>query len=197
MWSAERDARLRREAMAWLAIRTHDGADPLTSTAILEEFSFDGERFSLMDRQRGIRKPAVLSSALSIRTVWRPAGADRPYDDAVGADGLIRYKWRGNDPDHAENRALRAAKDAQQPLIWFWGVGQALYQAIFPIYLIDEEMEQQQFVVATDGIQHVQSSSSPYEEVVRRYLRTETTRRVHQPVFRAMVLRAYATQCAV
>lgn len=197
MWSLEKDARLRREAMAWLTIRSHDGADALSSDEILNDFLFDGERFSLMDRQRGIRKPAVLGSALSIRTVWRPTGAERPYDDAVGPDGLIRYKWRGDDPDHAENRALRAAMLAEQPLIWFWGVGQAMYQPIFPMYLVGEEREQQQFVVATDGLQRLQPADSPMEEVMRRYLRTETTRRVHQPVFRGMVMRAYETQCAV
>ena len=32
---------------------------------------------------------------------------------------------------------------------------------------------------------------------MRRYIRQETTRRLHQPVFRAMVMRAYETRCAV
>ena len=67
-----------------------------------------------MDPQRGIRKPAGFASAPSIRTVWRPSGAERPYEDAIGDDGLVRYKWRGDDPDHAENRALRAAMNAGQ-----------------------------------------------------------------------------------
>ena len=42
MWDDERDARLRREAMAWLAIRTNDGADAISSSELLE-FTFDGE----------------------------------------------------------------------------------------------------------------------------------------------------------
>ncbi len=65
MWSLERDARLRSAAMEWLAARTNDGRDPLAGDEI-EEFTFEGERFRLMDRQRGIRKPAVLASALAI-----------------------------------------------------------------------------------------------------------------------------------
>ena len=76
MWSLERDARLRSAAMEWLAARTNDGRDPLT-TEELKEFTFDGERFLLMDPQRGIRKPAVLASALAIRTVYGP-GRARP-----------------------------------------------------------------------------------------------------------------------
>lgn len=184
------------DTMQWLAVRTDDGAHPLSSEEIAE-FRFRGEPFPLMDRQRGIRKPAVFDSALSIRTVWRPDGAARPYDDDLGDDGLIRYKWRGDDPNHAENRALRNAQAQQAPLIWFWGVGTAIYTVIFPIFLIDEEQEQQQFVVATDGLQHLKPSDSPLEEVLRRYARTESLRRLHQPVFRDMVMRAYESQCAV
>lgn len=187
---------MRTAAMDWLAVRTHDGRDPL-STKQIGEFFYEGERFRLMDPQRGIRKPAQLASALSIRTVWRPTGADRPYDDELGPDGLIRYKWRGGDPDHAENRALRRAMSDGMPLIWFWGVSTALYQAIYPIYLIGEEPAGQQFVVATDGLQQLRPSDSPIEEVMRRWVRGETVRRLHQPVFRSLVMRAYKGRCAV
>lgn len=182
--------------MEWLSVRTRDGLDSLT-TEDIAEFTFEGERFRLMDLQRGIRKPAQFSSALSIRTVWRPEGADRPYEDDIGTDGRLRYKWRGTDSDHAENRAIRAAKDAGEPLIWFWGVGPALYQAIFPIYVVHEEQERHQFVTATDGLQLALPTDSPVEEVMRRYLRAETMRRLHQPVFRGMIMRAYEQSCAV
>lgn len=196
MWSTEDQAALRVEAMQWLASRTDDGALPLTSEEI-GEFRFRGEPMPLMDRQRGIRKPATFDAALSIRTVWRPEGAARPYDDDLGEDGLIRYKWRGDDPDHAENRALRRAMVSGVPLIWFWGVGTALYTAIYPVFLIDEERTSHQFVVATDGLQHLRPSETPMEEVLRRYARSESIRRLHQPVFRSMVMRAYDNQCAV
>ncbi|CAN5545689.1 HNH endonuclease [soil metagenome] len=89
-----------------------------------------------MDAQRGIRKPAVLDAALSFRTVYRPAGAERPYEDAAGDDGLIRYKYRGTDPQHPENRALRAAMHRQLPLIWFFGVGTAQYLPTFPVFVV-------------------------------------------------------------
>lgn len=102
-WSADADLALRQEAMTWLSLMTNDGADPLSSEEI-KEFRFRGSPMPLMDMQRGIRKPAVLDAALSFRTVYRPEGAKRPYEDAVGADGLIRYKYRGTDPEHPENR---------------------------------------------------------------------------------------------
>ncbi|MBK6872545.1 MAG: HNH endonuclease [Kineosporiaceae bacterium] len=196
MWTADDDLALRESAIEWLRQRTNDGLDAIDSEEI-SEFTFRGEPFRLMDAQRGIRKPAVLASALSIRTTFRPAGAPRPYDDVVGIDGLVRYKWRGDDPQHAENRALRAAMRASVPLIWFWGVGVALYKPIFPIYLIAEEPSAQQFVVATDGLQHLGATGSAVEEVMRRYLHRETRQRLHQPVFRSMVMRAYNTRCCV
>lgn len=196
MWPEEKQQRLREAALEWLSVRTHDGLYPLTHEDIAE-FGFEGERFRLMDPQRGIRKPAVFSSALSIRTVWRPTGADRPYDDEVGAHGLMVYKWRGDDPDHAENRALRAAMDATAPLIWFWGVGPGLYQVVFPVYLVGEDRSRQEFTVATDGLQHLRPTERPVEEVLRRYFLSQTVQRLHQPVFRAMVMRAYENTCAV
>lgn len=196
MWSDGDDLALRDGAINWLRARTNDGLDALTSDEI-GQFAFRGERFRLMDAQRGIRKPAVLSSALSIRTTYRPEGAARPYDDDIGPDGLVRYKWRGSDPEHPENRALREAMRQGVPMIWFWGVGTALYKPIFPIYLINEEAALHQFVVATDGLQHLETTGSHVEEVLRRYLRAETTRRLHQPVFRSMIMRAYNTRCAV
>ena len=196
MWDDERDARLRREVMAWLTVRSSDGAEPVPSTD-LREFVFDCERMALMDAQRGIRKPAVLDAALSIRTVYTPEGRQRPYEDAPGPDGMLRYKWRGDDPDHPENRALRRAMERQVPLVWFFGVGTALYLPVFPVFILAEEREQQQFVVDPDVGHGLVAAGTVVEEHMRRYVVSQTRRRLHQPVFRATVMRAYATRCAV
>jgi putative restriction endonuclease len=193
---AEFDARLRREAMAWLTVRTNDGLDSI-STADLLDFEIDGRQFRLMDAQRGIRKPAQLDAALSIRTVFRPEGATRPYEDSAGPEGLFRYKWRGNNADHPENRALRAAKDAGLPLIWFFGVGPGMYQPVFPVFLLGEEQESQQFIVDPDVAHGLVRRDSPVEDAVRRYILREIRQRVHQPVFRSTIMRAYGTRCAV
>ncbi|CAN7479968.1 HNH endonuclease [Knoellia sp. LjRoot47] len=149
-----------------------------------------------MDMQRGIRKPAVLDAALSFRTVYRPDGAIRPYDDAVGSDGLIRYKYRGTDPQHPENRGLRVAMERRLPLIWFFGVGPGVYLPTFPVFIVGEEPKQLQFSVdAVSG--GSLNPESPLEETLRRYITVETKRRLHQPIFRATVMRAYDTRCAV
>jgi putative restriction endonuclease len=194
--SGDFDARLRQEAQAWLTVRTHDGQVPI-SRDDLEDFEFDGRPLKLMDRQRGIRKPKELTAALSIRTTYTVEGGARPYEDAVGPDGLLRYKWRGDDPRHAENRALREAMRQQVPLIWFCGVGIGAYRPVFPVYLLWEEPEQQQFVVDPDVARGLVDEETPVTEHLRRYIRHETWQRLHQPVFRATVLRAYESRCAV
>lgn len=190
------EARVRTEAMAWLAIRTNDGANSISSTDLLD-FTVDGERFRLMDAQRGIRKPASFAAALCIRTTYTPPGQGAPYDDRIGDDGLLRYKWRGDDPDHADNRALRAAMTREVPLIWFFGVGHAFYQPVFPVFVLAEDRSQQEFLVDPDVARGLVSVGSPVEETLRRYIIRETKQRLHQPVFRATVLRAYQGRCAV
>lgn len=185
------DARLREEAMAWLSMRTHDGAIPLTRDE-LGDFAFDGEPFRLISTMTGIWKPAGMVAALSIRR-----GEHSPYADGTGPEGLPRYDWQGLDPQHSDNRALRAAMRAQLPLIWFFHVGPSTYQAVFPVYLLREEPERHRFVVVHEGIRELAPLASPFESELRRYILRQTRQRLHQPVFRATVLRAYGGACAV
>src|SRR5579875_3597580 len=97
--------------MAWLDERTRsDGGFHLFSAKELRDgLEFGGERLALVGPQQGIWKPRPLTAALSIRTTYTPAGQAPPYADAEGPDGLMRYAYRGQDPHHADNRALRAA----------------------------------------------------------------------------------------
>lgn len=183
--------------MAWLTVRTNDGADAISSGDLLD-FTVDGQPMRLMDAQRGIRKPAAFRAALSIRTIHRAPGRPRPYEDEFDPrDGLMRYKWRGIDPDHPENRALREAMRLSVPLIWFVGVGVALYQPIFPVFLLWEEPEKREFVIDPNVARELVRRDSPVEARLREYVMRETRQRLHQPVFRATVLRAYGTRCAV
>lgn len=182
--------------MGWLAARTDDGRSWI-SYEELREFDFEGTRVPLMDRQRGIRKPVQLEAALSVRTTYRAEGAKRPYEDEMRADGLSAYKWRGTEADHPENRALRLVYRRKLPLIWFFGVGPGLFQAVYPIFLVKEEPEKHQFLMSTIEGVLPQDGDSAAEEILRRYLVSEARQRVHQPVFRGLVMRAYAERCSV
>jgi putative restriction endonuclease len=75
--------------------------------SVLERgFDFEGTRVPLIGPQ-GIFKPALLDLPLSFTTVPIVEGQPRPYEDEVGDDGLIRYRYRGTDPQHRDNVWLR------------------------------------------------------------------------------------------
>lgn len=193
------DERLRSAAFAYLrALQLRTGG-PVRYDDVAK-FEFEGQRITLLDRQRGIRKPAVLDAALSFRTVHAPKPELRPYDDAPGPDGYLRYKYRGTDATHAENRAMRVALTEQLPLIWFQGIDTGLYLPIFPVWLTGEEPEEHQFVVALDLEQMREWQAGVAEaepELTRAYAERVVKERLHQPVFRARVLAAYETKCAL
>jgi len=187
---------IRDAALAWLQQVTHDGTVAVRREQLANDFQFGGERFPLIDRGRGIRKPLGWHSALSISTA-AATGKPRPYDDIEGPDGLQRYKLRRDQRGSAENEALRNAMRDQVPLIWFFGAAPSLFQAIFPVYLIAEEPEQDQFVLALTEEQRTLRPASLVEETLRRYVHRTNRQRLHQPVFAARVMAAYETRCAV
>ncbi len=192
------DNRLRLSAFAFLrAIQLRTGG-PVRFDDVAR-FDFDGRPVPLLDRQRGIRKPAVINAALGFRTVYAARPDQRPYDDEPGPDGYLRYKWRGEDAEHPENRALRRTLERQLPLIWFQGIDVGLYLPVFPVWLVAEEPARHQFVVALD-LEQVTSWEHVEDEAVelrRAYAERLVRERLHQPLFRARVLAAYENRCAL
>jgi putative restriction endonuclease len=198
------DLALRESAFAWLRTQLLT-AEGLTRDE-LAQFPFQGRTYRLTGTQTGIWRIREWSdAAISILTAYSPDETRRPYDDdVVGVDGLLRYKWRGTDPNQADNVWLRRAMERQVPLIWFIGIGYApgsktqLFRPEFPVYLVAEEPDQQQFVVMVDG-QAVAPHSSDAEviDITRRYNERITKVRVHQPLFRSAVLIAYERRCAI
>ncbi|NJP32038.1 HNH endonuclease [Micromonospora sp. HSS6-12] len=169
----------------------------LATHAELAEFTFEGIRIPLLDRQRGIRKPALLDAALSFRTTFTPPGQSPPYEDREGPDGLLRYKYRGDNPNHPENVALRRAYELDLPLIWFVGIAPGVYLPRHPVWLIADERKELQFAVALDEDQKLVEPGAVLEPDRRRYVERLTKLRLHQPLFRARVLQAYGASCSV
>jgi putative restriction endonuclease len=186
------ESAIRAAALVWLNDVTLGGSLPITREQLTNDFHVSGERFPLVDRGRGIRKPQGWRAALSIMTAH-----GRPYDDQEGSDGLHRYKLRRDQRGISENESLRVAMREQLPLIWFYGVAPSVFNAIFPVWLTGEEPEFDQFVLALTDDQRSVRPNSSVEETLRRYLIAETKRRLHQPLFASQVLLAYETRCAV
>ena len=194
----ESDQRLRAAAFAFLAALSDSGTALITQHD-LAAFTFEGSPVRLMATQQGIWKPAGLEAALSFRTVFTADPTKRPYDDEEGPDGFLRYKWRGTDPQHPDNRSLRSAMIGGLPLIWFQGVASGIYLPIYPVWLAAEEPEAHQFVVSLDAeaLQLRRDLAGDDPDLVRAYAERVVRMRLHQPLFRQRVLVAYQNQCAI
>lgn len=200
--TAQEDLDLRHTAFEWLKIRSDDGASALTRDDILD-FEFNGQRTRLQPTQKGIWNPAFLHGALSFMTSYRAPGRERPYEDVMGADGLPRYMWQGDDPYEPTNQAMRYCLENELPLIWFIGVGMnpAAFQAVCPVYLLAEEWELKRFVVAPVDEEAFfardRTSNTVVQETVKKYISRESRVRLHQPVFRSTILSAYEDRCSI
>lgn len=90
------------------------------------------------------------------------------------------------------------AKDHRFPLIWWQGVQGGGYSALYPIYLVEEERSELQFVVDIDAVPQTDLAWPSVDADIDASYRQRLTRlRLHQRPFRAAVLRAYRTACAV
>lgn len=186
-------------------MRTHDGQIPLSREEIAD-FHVEGQRQPLMDRMRGIWRPAGWESTLSVLTKFTPPDQTPPYNDEVGGDGLVRYAWMGDDGTHANNVGLRNAMAAHVPIIWFVGVSGSpapRYNAVCPVYVVGEEWDAKRFIlmpVTMDDAPPVEIGSAlehGFRELEKRYIRRSVKQRLHQPRFRSEVLLAYENHCAI
>jgi putative restriction endonuclease len=76
----DREALIRAAAFDQVR-RLNETHDHLTMTELSPGFMFAGERFPLMNPQRGIFKPQLMRFLLSIRTVFPKPGGKVWYDD--------------------------------------------------------------------------------------------------------------------
>ncbi len=156
-----------------------------------------GERIPLWNYQKGIFKPAILGldgAALSVQT-----SIDSPYADEHDPDaGLITYKYRGADPNHLDNVALRRAGERRLPLIYLVAVDPGFYDVIAPVYIIEDSRERLQFTMVADQLADIRASEDIVQTTLRReYATRAVLQRLHQQQFRRAVLRAYREQCAI
>ena len=85
------EEQIRLAVFQWLEEQTRFD-DVLDWSTLLNGFTFEGQRISLVGQQ-GIWKPKVFEFIpLSIRTSYQS-----DYRDGVTADGLLYYRYRGTD----------------------------------------------------------------------------------------------------
>ena len=190
------DASVRAAAFDWLAEQVSIQGDVLPRSLLSEGFRFEQRRVPLVGPQ-GIFKPALMEVPLSITT--SPQG---PYDDAIGQDNLLRYRYRGTDPHHRDNAGLRFALQNNLPLVYFHGLVPGRYLAWWPVYVVQDAPDNLVFSIALDDTIHAnifplsRQVIAETTTVRREYAVSLARRRLHQRAFRERVLRAYRNQCA-
>jgi len=163
----------------------------------MEGIVLRGERIPIWNYQKGIFRPAALGAtgaALSIQT-----SAASPYNDVHDADaGSISYKYRGHDPMHPDNVALRRAMDRQLPLVYLVAVDPGVYDVIAPVYITQDVPGALEFTLVADQLgAPVAPADSLMTAVRREYATRAVLQRLHQQQFRRMVLSAYREQCCI
>lgn len=190
----------RKAAFNWLEEQTSLHGESLHFNVLAQGFEFQGTRIRLISQQ-GIFKPAALSFPLSIVT-----SASGPYEDKLGTDGVLRYRYRGTDPMHRDNVGLRECRARNLPLVYLHGIGNGRYVPVWPVFVVGDLRNELTFLVSVDDVislRNLDSPSiasavaSPDAEIRRGYITVLAKRRIHQQAFRERVLEAYREQCAL
>ena len=199
--TADRDAQVRLAAFRFLEEQTANHGDVLPRSLLEKGFVFQGNRVPLVG-PAGIFKPAIMELPLSFCTVPPILGKERPYEDEIGDDDTILYKYRGTDPKHRDNVGLRRAMAEKAPLIYLYGLVPSQYLPVWPVYIVGDDPSKLTFRVLVGEksalvMQRHSAMQGADTDPVRRYVTTETQRRLHQQSFRFRVLRAYHEACAI
>lgn len=161
-------------------------------------FSFQGKRVPLVSPQ-GIYTPKLLDVPLSFTTVPPSLRKNLPYDDELGENGVVRYRYRGSDVMHPDNVGMRKAGECHLPLVYFFGIVPGEYVPVWPCFVVEDDPVRLSFSIQVgdagllSDTRCVQESNSE----TRQYITVLTQRRLHQRSFRDRVLHAYSGLCAV
>lgn len=194
MLSSEQQALLRLEIFADLELFIESRGGFASRDELSSFVMSSGLKMPLVDTSRGIRNPQEFDATLAIVSA-SDGGRNNPYDDAIDCEtGLLRYSWAKGPVDAGDNRKLLAALESGVPIILFEKPLPNLYVPVFPVYVIDVDPAQQHFIIDLDENRLRRGGEVSLD---KKYVERIVKQRVHQPMFRARVLSAYNTSCAV
>ncbi len=200
--AAGRDAAVRMAAFRFLETELEKTEEfTLPFDVLRRGFDFEGQRVPLLGPQ-GIFKPAVLPKLpLTITSAPPNPRKPAPYDDVIGGDDLLRYRYRGTDPKHRDNLSLRQAMVHRVPLIYLRGIVPGRYLPVWPAYVIGDDPSGLTFTVEIDEKSMALTGEPAIEDRTAEIRRSYATRlalnRIHQGRFRERVLKAYRECCAI
>ena len=192
-----RDEDLRSSCFASLSVLCAEfGEDVPYGGGLDRGFAFRGQRVPFLNRQQGIFRAQAQRgpAALSIQT-----SAKSPYGDHETDDGIV-YAYRGTDPSHPDNRALRAAYELGTPIAYYVATRPGWYKPVFPCFVVADDPTTLAVLVEPGAMRGPLDEPEPeriLDPIERRYVVRQTHVRVHQSRFRGQVLPAYRDQCAI
>ena len=196
---ADPDEGARLAAFEFLTRAVDPAKRTITWAEMLQGFEYRGGRVSLASLQ-GIFKPREMKLPLSIRTGPPKEGGARRYEDSLSSDGFLLYKYRDTGDTHSENEGLRVCMRERIPLIYFFGLVPGLYEARWPVRVLDDDRRLREFQLTIDEGRMLSGESlDPTAGLMsaRSYATRTIFERMHQRGFRVRVLRAYRSRCAV
>jgi putative restriction endonuclease len=189
--SADPELALRERIMHALAGATARSGGTLTYRE-LDAFDVGGgEVRRLRDTSRGIWNPKDLAGTLTV-----VSSPDGPYDDSGIEDGYLHYDYRAGSAD-GDNAKLRVAAELGLPIILLRKIDRGVYVPIFPVYVVKDDRERRQFVIALDESLRFIADPLRMTPAQKRYAERVVRQRLHQPEFRGRVIRAYDRRCTV
>lgn len=183
------DETIRERILRAVEARLRETGGILTRHELMH-FRVGAEEYQLVDQSRGIRNPRWLDATLSILT-----SPDGRYTEEVLASGLVRYTYRAGS-SAGDNKKLRRAHALRLPLIYLQKIAKGVYFVFPRAYVVQDDRAHSLFLVAIDDAlrSFSHATASAREDV---FALRELDERFDQPIFRARVLHAYETRCAI
>ena len=205
MVNGDPDWAVRAQAFAALEVLTLARGGQLGWSDIKDGFLHQGETVRFSSKAPGIFKPKQMSAALSVKTA-KPRGRRMPsYRDQDAATdrrtGLLPYDLATGRGAYA-NEYLRRAHERRAPLIYFRGVKPALYEPIWPVWVVQYQESQGRILLAAADAARPDISSvealAPSTNEIRdaSYSLVLARRRNHQAWFSSRTKAAYGYRCA-
>jgi len=194
MWSLEDEIAFREDLIEKVIATANEG-DGMLSRGELGDFKYGGVSVRVIDSQGGIWNPGAswpledkLRATISINTTT--AGK---YLDQEVSGGLWRYDYQSGGTA-GKNTKMRKAMELQLPMLWFRQQENGRYVS-YRVFIIEDFPEKGFCFISPDlSLTHALRSESLIE---RRYAERTIRQRLHQPAFRARVISAYETRCAI
>ena len=190
MYSHEDQIHLRLQAFAWLESRM-DQLGWITKYDLLNEFFFRGSRFPLIATQQGIHNPKELSETLAVVSMHKG-----PYDDQI-EDGLVKYKYAPGPLESGYNKKLLEAHNRKSPIIFYQEVKPGIFVAYPHTFIKGINPAEREFLLDIETSNIPTDLTMETSDLQKQYVTREIRQRMHQPKFRANVVLAYRTQCAI